>query len=77
VNCETQEEIDKLFTPYHRGEQDRHRYPGIGLGLAVCSQIVMAHGGKIWVESQRGQGSTFMFTIPIKEKHRGPGKKPK
>jgi signal transduction histidine kinase len=59
------EEISKIFLPYHRAEQDRQVYPGIGLGLAVCSQIIQAHGGRIWVESQRGQGSTFMFTIPI------------
>jgi signal transduction histidine kinase len=60
------EEQSNLFIPYHRAEQDRHSYPGIGLGLAVCSQIVQAHGGRIWVESDRGNGSTFIFTLPIK-----------
>jgi signal transduction histidine kinase len=59
------EEQSKLFTPYHRAQQDRQSYPGIGLGLAVSSQIVQAHGGKIWVESQRGKGSTFKFTLPL------------
>ncbi len=59
------EEQGKLFTPYHRAQQDRQSYPGIGLGLAVSSQIIQAHGGKIWVESERGIGSSFKFTLPL------------
>ena len=57
---------DRLFQPYHRIEQDRQQFPGLGLGLAVAKQIVEAHGGKIWLISQSGQGSTFSFRIPIK-----------
>jgi signal transduction histidine kinase len=60
------EEQKNLFMPYHRAQQDRQSYPGIGLGLAVCSQIIQAHGGKIWVDSDRGKGSSFKFTVPLK-----------
>jgi PAS domain S-box-containing protein len=60
-----QEDQNKLFMPYHRVEQDRQSFPGIGLGLSVSRQIIEAHHGQIWIESQRGMGSTFKFTLPI------------
>jgi PAS domain S-box-containing protein len=63
----TREEQERLFQPYHRIEQDRQKFPGIGLGLAVSKQIVEAHGGKIWLISQAGKGSTFSFSIPLKQ----------
>jgi PAS domain S-box-containing protein len=56
---------ESLFQPYHRVEQDRQQFPGLGLGLAVSKQIVEAHGGKIWLVSQPGRGSTFSFRIPL------------
>jgi signal transduction histidine kinase len=62
----SEEEQSRLFQPYHRVEQDRQKFPGIGLGLAVAKQIVEAHGGKIWLVSEPGKGSIFSFTIPLK-----------
>jgi signal transduction histidine kinase len=59
------EDQARLFQPYHRVEQDRQQFTGLGLGLAISKQIVEAHGGKIWVESEFEKGSTFVFTIPI------------
>ena len=60
----TREEQKNLFKPYHRVVQDR-KVPGLGLGLAVCKQIVEAHGGSIWIQPPAETGNTFSFTIPL------------
>lgn len=57
------EDQKNLFQPYYRAGKHKG-IPGIGLGLAVSKKIVEAHGGKIWINSQVGQGSTFSFRIP-------------
>ena len=58
---------EKLFEKYFQVEttQTRH-YGGTGLGLAICQELVQGMGGKIWVESIEGKGTTFYFTIPCK-----------
>jgi signal transduction histidine kinase len=56
------QEQKKLFGPFERLGSSNKK--GIGLGLMVCKRLVEANGGRIWVESKQGEGSTFLFTIP-------------
>jgi two-component system sensor histidine kinase VicK len=59
------QELEKIFDKFYRGTQKRRRPGGTGLGLAICRAIVLAHGGRIWAESENGRGSTFYFTLPL------------
>ncbi len=59
------EELGQLFERYRRTEAARETREGLGLGLYITKGLVDAHGGRIWAESQVGQGSRFSFTLPI------------
>jgi PAS domain S-box-containing protein len=62
----SQEDQSRLFERFERLKEKSTTNPGMGLGLLVCRRLIEAHGGKIWVESAWQKGSTFWFTLPLK-----------
>jgi signal transduction histidine kinase len=56
-------DCDKIFNPFQRATSDK-QFEGTGIGLAIVKRIIEFHNGKVWVESQKGKGTTFYFTIP-------------
>lgn len=57
-------DLKRIFEPFRRLRQNEE---GAGLGLAICNKIVTLHGGRVWCESEPGQGARFLFTLPKAE----------
>jgi len=65
-------ELERIFDRLHQADPGIGGPGGLGLGLAICQELVTRHGGRIWAESQLGSGSTFHFTLPCASDARGP-----
>ncbi|MEO6148653.1 MAG: PAS domain S-box protein [Mucilaginibacter sp.] len=62
-----QDNLNRVFEQFYRVSGDmQHTFPGLGLGLYISSEIIKREGGRIWVTSKEGEGSTFCFALPVK-----------
>jgi PAS domain S-box-containing protein len=64
------EDQKRLFERFFRVGEIQQRFPGMGIGLYICDQIIQNHGETLWVDSEKGKGSTFSFTLPINPGHK-------
>ncbi len=60
----TREQVEKIFDKFYRADASHTATPGTGLGMSIVKYLVEAHGGKVWVESELGKGTTVRFIIP-------------
>jgi signal transduction histidine kinase len=61
------EDLEQLFSKFFRSSSVKGTVPGTGLGLNITKNLIELHGGRIWVESVEGEGTTFTYTIPVAE----------
>jgi signal transduction histidine kinase len=67
-----EDKLNKVFEQFYRVSGDmQHTFPGLGLGLYISSEIIKREGGRIWVTSKHGVGSTFCFALPLKKQNKG------
>jgi two-component system sensor histidine kinase KdpD len=59
------DDAERVFDKFYRARG--REGGGVGLGLTICRGVVLAHGGRIWVEDRRGGGASFRFTLPLDE----------
>jgi signal transduction histidine kinase len=62
------EDQKRIFERFYRVGDIQQHFPGMGIGLYICDQIIKNHDGTLWVESEKGRGSTFSFTLPLNER---------
>ncbi len=63
-----QQHHDKIFERFYQVTDPEDRtYPGLGIGLYICSEIMKRHGGRLWVQSSKGKGATFYMSLPLPE----------
>ena len=66
------EDCRRIFDEFGQAHDARPRAEGTGLGLTLCKRFVELHGGRIWVESEVGRGSTFTFALPLRAREAVP-----
>jgi signal transduction histidine kinase len=63
------EHQQKIFERYYQvSDSGKHPFAGLGIGLYLANQIIKRHRGSIWVESTKGEGATFSFTLPLQKR---------